>query len=206
VQSCRRVDEVVVATTDSPLDDRLVRETTRIGIRTFRGSENDVLSRYLGAAKAFAAAVVVRVTSDCPLFDGSVLDRMLAAFVEGREQRQLDYLSNCIDRTFPRGLDAEVFTIDALTIAAAEAGLSYEREHVTPYIYQHPERFRIENFSNTTDWSSHRWTLDTSEDYELISAVYSRLYSTNPQFTTEDVLAFLQVHPEIVRLNAYVEQ
>lgn len=207
VQRCNRVDEVVIATTDKHSDDRLVAEAERIGVRVFRGSEEDVLDRYFGAAVAFGAEVVVRVTSDCPLFDPDVLTGMMARFEDVHASgTRLDYLSNCLQRTFPRGLDAELFTMEALTKAHAEAQHTYEREHVTPYIYGHPELFQLENFAQETDWSAYRWTLDTAEDYQMISTMYHELYPASSRFSSADVIGLLGRKPEIAAINAHVQQ
>ena len=177
-----------------------VAECARLGVGCFRGSEPDVLARYFGAAQARGAEIIVRVTSDCPFFDGALLDEMLARF---HATPGLDYLSNVQERRFPRGLDAEVFTFAALARAHREATQPHEREHVTPYFYQHPERFRLHSFVGTEDWSAHRWTLDTPVDWQFVEAVYAAL---GANFTTADVLNLLKARPELARLNAHVEQ
>lgn len=207
VAATAQVDEIVVATTDDPIDEAIVRAGSDLGIAVYRGSESDVLARYFGAAQQHQADVVIRVTSDCPLFDASVLEEMLSVFLKGQNQNiALDYLSNTLTRAYPRGLDAEIFTFSALQQAYKNAHASYEREHVTPYIYQHPELFHLQNFGCDQDHSSHRWTLDTEEDWMLISKVYEYLYSAGQIFSTEQVLGLLSQHPELVLLNADVEQ
>jgi spore coat polysaccharide biosynthesis protein SpsF len=199
VRGAKNVERVVVATTISKQDDPIVAECERLGTAHVRGSEEDVLSRYHAAAKRHGASVVVRVTSDCPLFDGGVLDRMLAEF-------DADYMSNCLRRTFPRGLDAEVFTMDALDRANSEAKEKHEREHVTPYIYGHPEKFRLQSYEEAEDHSHLRWTLDTPEDWKMIEAVYAGVSPKGEAFRTADVLKFLRERPEIAMMNAQVEQ
>lgn len=195
------VDEIVVATTVHPTDLPIVLEAERCGASWFRGSEEDVLSRYYLAAQQSGADLVVRVTSDCPLFDPSVLSTLLQRF-KGSER--LDYLSNTLERTYPRGLDAEVFTAAALERAYREATKPHEREHVTPYLYQHPELFRIEQLKQAVDLSHHRWTLDTPEDFQLIDAIYAAMGGM--PFSTEDVLSLLERRPDLVALNAHIEQ
>jgi spore coat polysaccharide biosynthesis protein SpsF len=207
VQACLLVDEVVVATTTSKADDVVVAEAEKYGAKWFRGSEEDVLERYYLAAKEYNADVVVRVTSDCPLFDPEVLSQMLEYFKnETFEGLQIDYLSNCLNRSYPRGLDAEVFTFDVLEKAFTEAKKPYEREHVTPYIYEHPDIFSLHNQTNDDDISNYRWTLDTADDWKLIEAVYADLYRKEEIFTTDEVIALLGVKPELVKLNANVKQ
>jgi spore coat polysaccharide biosynthesis protein SpsF len=162
-----------------------------------------VLSRYYEAAKAHHADVVVRITSDCPLYDAALLDAMLARF----ETANVDYLSNCIERHYPRGLDTEIFTFAALEKAFYEAHLPHEREHVTPYLYQHPELFSVQSFVGEGDDFSHlRWTLDTDEDWQLVSRIYHALYEANPLFSTADILALIAREPEIATINAHIEQ
>lgn len=203
----KRLDAIWVATTDRPADDPVVEECRRLGAPCFRGSEDDVLARYHGAAQAAQARVIVRVTSDCPLFDGVLLDEMLAVFQSANQpQITVDYLSNVLERTYPRGLDAEIFTFAALARARREARQPHEREHVTPYFYQHPELFRLRSFAGNTDWSGHRWTLDTPEDWRFIEAVYAALYSPDRMFTTADVFDLLRRRPELTELNCAVNQ
>jgi spore coat polysaccharide biosynthesis protein SpsF len=210
VARCTLLDAVIVATSTAQADDAVAREAQARGARVFRGSEDDVLARYHGAALEAGADNIVRVTADCPLFDPEVLRQMLAAFLAKRASAQgsaLLYLSNTLGRrTFPRGLDAEIFTMDALAAAHASAREPWEREHVTPYMYGHPERFRLEGFQQAVDCSSHRWTLDTEEDWALIRALYEALGAGGRDFTTEEVLGYLAGHPELVALNAHVEQ
>ncbi len=199
-RQAKRLDGICIATTDSPADEPIVREAARLGTLCWRGSEQDVLDRYFGAAQASGAEVIVRITSDCPLFDGAVLDEMLGIF---HSTPGLDYLSNVQVRRFPRGLDAEIFNFAGLARAHREAVKPYEREHVTPYFYQHPELFRLFSFEGKTDLSMHRWTLDTPEDWQFVEAVFAAL---GPRFTTPDVVNLLNARPELAKLNAHVEQ
>jgi spore coat polysaccharide biosynthesis protein SpsF len=202
VKSSRRLDGVMIATTNSPADDAVVAECGKLKVPFFRGSEEDVLARYFGAAQAAGADVIVRVTSDCPLFDGALLDEMLEVF----RGANADYLSNTLKRTFPRGLDAEIFTFAALESAHREAAKPHEREHVTPFFYGHPELFRLRSFEGAVDLSAHRWTLDTAEDWEFVRAIYDALAKGGRMFSTEDVLKLLKERPELTILNTHVEQ
>ncbi|MFM6118428.1 MAG: cytidylyltransferase domain-containing protein [Sphaerospermopsis kisseleviana] len=207
VKACSLVDEVVVATTTSLADDVIVAEAEKCGVNWFRGSEEDVLERYYLAAKQYQADVIVRVTSDCPLFDAEVLNGMLEYFqTETTNGLKIDYLSNCLRRSYPRGLDAEVFTFEVLEKAFQSANQPYQREHVTPYIYEHPEIFSLHNQNNDDDLSDYRWTLDTQEDWRLIEEIYKNLYHEQKIFTTDEVLDLLVVNPELLLINAHVEQ
>ena len=203
----RGVDGVVVATTESVSDQAVVDEAVRAGAGVFRGSELDVLARYQGAATTFGAERIVRITSDCPLLDPDLLGRMLTEFdLAGRSDAPLDYMSNALERTFPRGLDAEVFTRAALERAFHEASRPYEREHVTPYLYEHPELFRLRAFRGPADHSHYRLTLDTHEDWALLSAIFSELQRPGHRITTDEVIGLLRRRPELVALNADVWQ
>lgn len=208
VKASPLVDDVVVATTDGSADDAIVDEALVHGALVHRGHETNVLSRYHGAATEVGADLIIRVTSDCPLYDPQVLTAMLERFralVAAGEQ--VDYLSNGGNgRTWPRGLDTEIFTRNVLETVFRKASKDYELEHVTPYIYRHPDKFHIHRFSGAVDHSRHRWTLDTIEDWRLIEAVYDALCDGERIFTTEEVLAFLDAHPEVVALNAHVQQ
>ncbi|MBI6546608.1 MAG: glycosyltransferase family protein [Cyanobacteria bacterium NC_groundwater_1444_Ag_S-0.65um_54_12] len=197
------VADIVVATTVCPSDDVVVEEAKRCGARWFRGSEDDVLARYHLAAQQSGARVVLRVTADCPLLDPGVLGTLIETFV-AQLGAGVDYASNTLQRTYPRGLDAEVFTAAALETAFLQATKPHEREHVTPYLYQHPELFRLYHLVNDVDLSHHRWTLDTLEDFQLLDAIFRAL--AGGPITTQRVLAYLDRHPELVRLNAHVAQ
>lgn len=207
VKVAKRLDSVWVATTEAQDDAAIVAECEQIGIPAFRGSESDVLSRYFLTAQAAGAEIVVRITSDCPMFDGWLLDDMLGVFQEAnRNGTTIDYMSNVLERTYPRGLDAEVFTFAGLAAAHREATKQHEREHVTPFFYQHPERFKLRSYAGKVDLSSYRWTLDTPEDWQLVEAVYQALGQPGLLFRTEDVVKLLKTRPELHNLNAHVEQ
>lgn len=202
----RFVDEIVIATSTEKADDALERHAQELGVRVFRGSAQDVLARFYGAASAFRGETVIRITADCPLIDGTLIDAMLEAFAKtpGR-----DYLSNTLERTYPRGLDAEIFTIQGLEWVHREARAPYEREHVTPYFYQHPEIFTLHSYTNPDgmDYSQHRWTLDTPEDYAFLQALYDRCPHSAPRdVKTTQVIALLEREPDIMQLNARVPQ
>ncbi|WP_413432509.1 cytidylyltransferase domain-containing protein [Crateriforma spongiae] len=198
----KAIDRIVVATTDDPADDAIRDEALRCGVDCFRGDEFDVLARYHGAAVTFGAQHVVRVTSDCPLIDASLIDRMVEHYLKAAGR--IDYLSNGLVRTFPHGLDTEIFSAAHLAIAFHEATDVAEREHVTPFLYRNPDRFRLENFAQGSDQSQHRWTLDEPDDLRFFEAVVD--YLPDPRVSTTEVLALLEQHPELARINASVRQ
>lgn len=195
------INEVWIATTDLAVDDAIVSECRKNSACVSRGDENDVLDRYFRAAQLSKAEVVVRITSDCPLIDPEVTDKTIAAFLETLP----DYASNVMQRTYPRGLDTEVMSFVALERAWRQAQKPYEREHVTPYIYEHPEEFKLLSVTGEEDYSSHRWTVDTPEDLAFIRAVYSR-FPADTAFSWRDVLVLLQREPELVELNRFIQQ
>ncbi|MHB8958912.1 MAG: cytidylyltransferase domain-containing protein [Candidatus Limnocylindrales bacterium] len=192
----------VIATTVNPRDDELARFARDREILFVRGPEHDVLARYVMAADKLGAEVVVRVTSDCPLIDPTVADAIIDRFMMG----DVDYVSNTIQRTYPRGLDVEVVNANALRIAAREASKGWDREHVTPFVYGHPQRFRLAQVTGTPDKSDERWTVDTPGDFALVERVLGALYPAEPEFGWLDVVALLDRHSDWRRLNADVAQ
>lgn len=203
VERARRaitLDAVVVATSDEPADDAVARFCDAFGIEFFRGSQDDVLARYAQAAKRFRADVVVRLTGDCPLLDPRVIDRVVGTYDPAR----FDYVTNTLECTYPDGLDVEVMSYDALLTAEREATLSSEREHVTPYVRKHPERFRSANVRHDEDLSHLRWTLDEADDLEFVCAVYA---GCGPEpFGMNEVLRLLASRPDLVEINRRFER
>jgi spore coat polysaccharide biosynthesis protein SpsF len=196
------IDEIIIATTAEPQDDKIVDEAKRLGVKYFRGSEKDVLSRYYLAAKDAGADVVVRVTGDCPCIDYTILDNMIRLFKENK----FDYINNTSERTFPRGYDVEVFTFQALEIAYKNATKDYEREHVTPYLYDCNNNFKCFTYKNNVDYSKYRITLDTEEDLQLITIIYEKLFDNKGYFLLDDVVEFLEKNQDIVKINQEIEQ
>jgi len=201
VRRSRLACEVVVATTTRPADDRVVEECQRLAVKVFRGSESDVLDRSYNAAKLFRADAIVRICSDCPLTDPAIIDQTIQSFLAA----QADYSSNALDRTYPRGLDTEVMTQQALARCWREARAYYQRSHVTPYIYENPDQFRIVRVRGEEDYSGYRWTLDTAEDLAFIRAVYARMEDKD-WFSWRDVLRLLEQEPELMELNQHILQ
>ena len=195
------IDQIVVATSTKTSDEPIVAECDRLNVPVFRGEEQDVLDRYYQAATAFNAEAIVRITSDCPLIEPEVVDRVIQAFLNEHP----DYASNSIKNTYPRGLDAEVMTMEALTKAWQKATEPYQRIHVTPYIYQNPDQFKLFSVMNEADYSHYRWTVDTQEDLDFVRAVYSRLGNID-KFTWKDVLAILEKESALTEINRHIRQ
>lgn len=196
-RAAQNVQRVIVATTTSAADDPVVEFCRQAGIDVFRGQEDDVLDRYYQTAQAFKAPRIARVTADCPVLDPGILDRTIMHHFSTKA----DYTSNILHPTFPDGLDVEVFTFNALETAWKNAKLKSEREHVTPYIRNHPQEFRQSEVVNDVDLSAKRWTLDDPKDYEFLKAVFSGLYKGNSLFGMNDILKYVEKFPELEYLN-----
>ncbi len=198
ISRARRIDRLVVATSESPLDDAVAAVCAAAGIACHRGSLDDVLERVVGAARAMDAQWVVRLTGDCPLADPEVIDRVIAAAVDGHA----DFASNAIAPSFPDGLDVEVARMAALEAAHREAATGAEREHVMPFIRNRPERFRQVSVGHESDLSALRWTVDEPADLAFVRAVYDRLLPDRPDFGMADVLALLAREPGLAGMNS----
>lgn len=199
----RTPDAIVIATTTDHRDQPLVNLATRLGVSVTCGSEDDVLDRYVQTAHEHAANVTVRVTADCPLIDPEVLDRCVAELLA---DPALDYVSNTLERTYPRGLDIEVLTLATLETAAREATEPPDREHVTRFVWRQPEQFRLGSVTGEEDHSDLRWTVDQPEDLEVVRAVYCDLLQRNPSFGYPAVLRHAAEFPAIHARNRDVVQ
>lgn len=195
------VDEVVVLTTVSPADDAVAAHCEHAGLRCLRGSEEDVLDRYYQATRQLGADPILRITGDCPLIDGEIIDRAIEVF----RGSSLDYVSyEWPEATFPRGLDVEVLRADALTAAWQESDESADREHVTRFIYRHPDHFQLGGFAHGENLSNLRWTVDAPADLEFVRAIYREF--GRDDFGWREVLALLRARPDIAAINAGIPQ
>ncbi len=197
IQHCELIDRLVIATTDLLEDDELVEYVEKLDIPLFRGNSSDVLDRYYQCAKKFSFSIIVRMTSDCPLIDPIIVDQVISNFINNKNS--FDYASNVHpQRTFPHGTDIEVFTFEALETAWKEAKKSEEREHVTPYIYNN-QKFVLFNYTSKDDLSNFRWTVDYSEDLELIQKIVLNI-KTRP-ILMNDIITLLSKNPELKKIN-----
>lgn len=205
VQQVRSIDNIIIATTILDQDNPVADEAVKCGVNYFRGSENDVLARYYLAAKNNNADIIVRITSDCPLIDPIVTDKIVNFYKDKVVYNIVTNASGDLSkRTYPRGLDSEVFSFNTLQKAYEQADKQYQREHVTPYIYENNPM--IYYYRNTIDYSMYRWTLDTEEDFELIKEIYRHLYKGKHDFYLQDVINLFTIHPELIKINAHIEQ
>lgn len=195
------LSEICIATTTNESDQPLVDLAARLDVGCFRGSEEDVLKRVVGAGRSMQADVLIELTGDCPMIDWSVLDACVYAYFS----EPVDYCGNNLVRTFPRGLDVQVFAQDVLEEVESLTQDPADREHVSLFIYEHPERYSLRNVQavgrlRQPDW---RWTVDTPDDLAFVRAVVERLGTT---FPAEAAARLLLQEPELLEINGHVQQ
>ncbi|MDQ7822512.1 MAG: glycosyltransferase family protein [Candidatus Eremiobacteraeota bacterium] len=196
---------IIVATSCRQEDDEVIRLVQNENVLSFRGSEEHVLSRFYLAASSCELTDIIRITADCPCIDPMIIDEL----IQNHVRRGMDYTSNTLKRTFPRGLDAEVISFSALEKAYKNASEDFEQEHVTPYIYRsHPEQFHVMNLEaeGRINNPSIRVTLDTEEDYALLCAVYDYLYDEATLFRTADIIDLFEKKPWLSLINKRINQ
>lgn len=197
ISKSNRIDKIVVATSSEVSDDPLAEAVAAAGFEVFRGSLDDVLSRFQTLRTELNPTHIVRLTADCPLTDPEVID----AIIEQHLETGVDYTSNVIDRSFPRGLDAEVFTVAALDRLSTLALSEEEHEHVTLGFYKRQGEFTLTNYAGNVDNSHLRWTVDNPEDYDFALWVYGELYPNKPDFKSADILELLEEHPDRILIE-----
>ncbi len=202
VRQCKTLNHIVIATSILEEDDAICELCTETGIDFFRGELVDVLDRYYRAAKAFSPEHIVRLTGDCPLIDPYLIDALVTYYLDG----DYDYASNCLNPTYPDGLDAEIFSFRTLKTAWERAVKPSEREHVTLFMHTHPETFKLGELRSRKDLSSLRWTVDNQEDLDFVRKVYEFLYDENPFFNMDDILNLLALKPEITKINSHIHR
>ncbi|MCW8804203.1 MAG: glycosyltransferase family protein [Ignavibacteriaceae bacterium] len=194
--------EIVVAITEDEIDNKLFKLCQQNNLNVFRGHSLDLLDRHYNAAKEYNAELVIKIPSDCPLIDPSIIDKVILYYINNIEK--FDFVSNLHPSSYPDGNDVEIMSFKTLENAWLNAKKDFEREHTTPYIWENPDKFRIGNVSWETglDYSmTHRFTVDYKEDYEFINRVYDELYQVNNRFSLVDILKLLEKKPEIKNIN-----
>jgi spore coat polysaccharide biosynthesis protein SpsF len=204
LQRVKLAAQIVIATTTNDTDQPIIDLCDRLSVTSYRGSEDDVLARYHRAAIAHQADAVVRVTSDCPIIDPQVIDQVIRFYIDAYPK--YDYVSNCLERTYPRGMDTEVFAFKALDEAFYQAKAQSDREHVTPFINRQTPRYNLGEVIYYENHSNHRWTVDTPEDFELIRRIIETLYPLKPDFLLRDCLELLSQNPAWMTINQHIEQ
>lgn len=197
VKASENIDRIIIATTTNPEDDKIEDLCKEHCFSCFRGDQDNVLKRYYEATKKFRVDTIVRITADDPLKEPRVIDKAILKLLSGN----YSYVSNTIKPTYPEGIDVEVFTFESLEKAFNQAKLQSEKEHVTPYIWKHPELFNIYNIENDRDLSSLRWTLDSEDDLIFIKEIYRYLYKKDTIFHIEEVLKLLKEKPSLIEIN-----
>ena len=203
IKNVSSIDEIVIATTTKLQDNIIEEEAKRLKVACFRGSEDNVLERYYLAAKEHNADIVIRITSDCPLIDYEIVEDIIKMYLSNLN---FDYISNTIQRTYPRGLDTEVFSFNALEKAYLEAEKDCDKEHVTPYIWRNINKFNINHFKGEEDYSDIRITLDTKEDYKVISWLINEIENNKMHGKLNDIIHLFNLHPNILEINSNVQQ
>jgi spore coat polysaccharide biosynthesis protein SpsF (cytidylyltransferase family) len=202
VAAATTIDRVLVITSIDPNNLPLIHHVSGRGTGVFVGSENDVLDRYYQAAQLTEGDHFVRVTADCPVIDPVLIDSVVSEHLRTGNS----YTSNTAPPTWPDGLDVEAFSRTALETAWTEATLSHDREHVTPYIRTHADRFPGSNVASEIDYSHHRWTLDEQRDYQFLEAVFQMLERPDAVFGRDEIFSVLEAHPEILKINNQIER
>lgn len=204
IQQAKLISGIIIATTINKEDDAIVEIAEKCGVKYFRGSQDDVLERYYYAAKQFQVENIIRITSDCPLIDPYVIDEVVDCF----DKNPVDIMTNVPNEwetmSYPRGMDLEIFPFTWLKKAFVEATSSYDREHVSPYIYDHADTRYYYRYDK--DYSKYRLTLDTNEDWQVISKIYDHFYNGKHDFYLEDIIQYLEKHKEINMINQEIRQ
>jgi spore coat polysaccharide biosynthesis protein SpsF len=204
LKRARQVDEIVVATTTEPEDEVITELAERVGVKWFQGSSEDVLDRVLQAAKAAKADIIVEMTGDNPLLDPELVDEAINIYLKDK----YDYVSNAIKDTYPDGLNVQVFSVKVLDEVARITNDPADRENVSLYIYEHPEKYRLYNMEAPPEFyhPEYRWTIDTEEDFQFAKAVYENLYYKNHNFSIADIMKLIREKPELAEINAHIKQ
>lgn len=204
LKKSKYLDEIVVATTINDADQPIVDLALKLGVSYFQGSEVDVLGRVLGAANSAKAEIIVEITGDCPFVDWRLVDRGIEEFFAS----PVDYASNTVEDTFPNGFDVQVFPVAVLAEVAGLTQDPIDRTHVSYYIYTHPEKYRIHNWTASPECFGPelRVTLDEEADYAALKMIFEKLAPQNPDFSAVDVVKLLRDNPEIIQINKNVRQ
>ncbi|EKO34713.1 cytidylyltransferase [Leptospira santarosai str. CBC379] len=188
-------ENIIVLTTEEDIDDTTEEIAKKNGVRVFRGSTNDLIQRYLKAAKLHNLDIIVRLTGDCPLIDSKILDLMVDLFLYNHGR--IEFLTNCFQRTFARGMDIEIFTLSLLEKLDSICHLPYEREHIVPYVEENTGKFKFFEYPNERDDSKYRLTIDTKDDYETLKSSIS--FFSSKEFSYVDLIEIIKKNPSIIQ-------
>lgn len=204
IKRCKLINQIVIATTTNPDDYKIEKLAKKLKVTCFRGSEKDVLDRYYQAAKKYRATIIVRITGDNPVIDPKIICQLIKLF----QTNKVDYVSNTRVQSFPIGMNAEVFSINALTSAWRGAKSAYDREHVTSFIYNPKSNFKLKDLiaKKSVRRPDLRLTVDKQADFKLVKAIYTKLYPLKPNFATKDIIDLLDQNPRLNKINQDVKQ
>lgn len=203
VNRSKMLDKIMIATTKNQTDDIIEEFCKSNNIECYRGSEDDLIDRYKMAADKISADVVVRLTSDTPLLDPAIIDKMIVTY----QNNNYDLVCNNfpLPRTYPDGMNVEVFSYKVLNEIHKEAKKPSDREHVTFFVWMHPEKYRSYRVDYEKDLSNYRFNLDYYDDYLFLKSVFEGIYPNNDLFTMEDVIDWLDEHPDVLKLNETIK-
>jgi len=204
VRHSKYINKIIIATTTNKDDDQIENFCKTYNIDFYRGNEDDVLDRYYQAAELWNTDIIVRITSDCPLIDSDVINKVIYSYLKNKNN--FKGASNVIRRTYPRGLDTEVISFSTLERVWNDAKKDYQREHVTIYIYEHLDQFKMCSVENKENLSSFRWTVDEEKDLEFVRTIYKKLYQERKIFLMRDVLRLLEREPYLKEINKNIKQ
>ena len=204
IKHSKYINKIIIATTTNKDDDQIEDFCKTYNIDFYRGSEDDVLDRYYQTAELRNADIIVRITSDCPLIDSEVIDKVICSYLKNKNN--FNGSSNTIKRTYPSGLDTEVISFGTLERVWNDAKKDYQREHVTIYIYEHARQFKLYSVENDKDLSHYRWTVDEKKDLKFVREIYKLLYRGENIFLMKDILSLLKIKPHLREINQDVEQ
>ena len=200
----KKLDNIVVATSLNPNDDVLYEYCRQNSIDCYRGDENDLIDRYYTISKKINCDVIARFGADCPLIDPKIIDKVITIYLEN----DFDFVSNHgpPPKTYPEGMTLDVYSANILCEAFHDAKKPSEREHISPFFWNNPKRYRLHRVDYHTDISKYRLSLDYSEDFELIQIIFKKLYNENVIFSLEEIIQFLEKNPKIKKINSHIEQ
>lgn len=198
-----RIDDIIVTTTTNSEDDKIVEWCRQEQVKYFRGSENDVLNRYYNTSLAFPSDVIVRITADDPFKEPNIIDMVINKLIE----ENYDLVTNNYPPSFPEGLDCEAFTFNVLDTMEKSTNDTFEREHVTQFVYRNPDIFKIGNVASGRQLSTYRWTIDTQKDYDMVKAIYKRRQKGRKDILLmNEILDIIEKNPEIADINSNVNR
>lgn len=204
LRQSKYINNIIIATTDLSKDDLIEEESKKINCKCYRGSEENVLSRYYEVATLYNGDIIIRITSDCPLIDPKVIDEMIEFYMSNNYEIISNSPYEIEKRTYPRGLDVEIFSYKLLKYSKEHAIKNYELEHVTPYMYENS--LNKYYYSCQNNYSKYRLTLDTKEDLQLIREIYDRLYILNNNFYLEEIINLIEKNPHLLLINNNIQQ